>query len=74
VAVVLVVDDLDLVRMLCKTILERLGHEVIEASDGQAAVTAYEEHRPDAVLLDLMMPVMDGLSALRLMKRCLIRS
>jgi two-component system chemotaxis response regulator CheY len=69
VAVVLVVDDLDLVRMLCKNILERAGHYVIEASDGQSGVRAYDEHRPDAVLLDMMMPVMDGLSALREIRR-----
>jgi two-component system chemotaxis response regulator CheY len=69
VAVVLVVDDLDLVRMLAKSILERAGHDVIEASDGQAGVRAYDEHRPDAVLLDMMMPVMDGLSALREIRR-----
>ena len=61
---VLVVDDLDLVRILCRNILDRAGHYVIEAADGLAAVRAYEEHRPDAVLLDLMMPGMDGLSAL----------
>ena len=64
-AVVLVVDDLDLVRSLCKNILERAGHLVIEATDGIEAVKIYEEHRPGAVLLDLMMPGMDGLSALR---------
>jgi two-component system chemotaxis response regulator CheY len=65
VAVVLVVDDLDLVRSLCRNILERAGHLVIEASDGVEGVKTYEEHQPDAVLLDLMMPGMDGLSALR---------
>jgi two-component system chemotaxis response regulator CheY len=65
VAVVLVVDDLDLVRSLCKNILDRAGHYVIEASDGIEAVKTYQEHRPDCVLLDLMMPGMDGLSALR---------
>ena len=69
VAVVLVVDDFDLVRKLCATILDRAGHQVIEASDGLAAIKAYQEHRPDAVLLDLMMPVMDGLSALREIRR-----
>jgi two-component system, chemotaxis family, chemotaxis protein CheY len=69
VAVVLVVDDLDLVRMLCRNILVGAGHDVIEASDGLGAVKAYQEHRPDAVLLDLMMPVMDGLSALREIRR-----
>jgi two-component system chemotaxis response regulator CheY len=64
VAVVLVVDDLDLVRSLCKNILERAGHTVVEAADGTEAVQAYADHRPDAVLLDLMMPGMDGLTTL----------
>jgi len=65
VALVLVVDDLDLVRSLCKNILDRAGYEVIEAADGLEAIKAYGERRPDAVLLDLMMPGMDGLSALQ---------
>ena len=68
-AVVLVVDDLDLVRGLCRSILVRQGHTTIEASDGQQAVDLYKEKKPDAVILDLMMPGMDGLTALAEIRR-----
>lgn len=64
-AVVLVADDLDLVRMLAQRYLENLGHTVLLVADGAHAVAAYLEHRPDAVLLDLLMPGMDGIAALR---------
>lgn len=66
--VVLVVDDLDLVRMLCRRYLEAAGYQVIEAANGAEAVKAYQEQRPDAVLMDMLMPEMDGLTALRLIR------
>ena len=64
-ATILVADDLRLVRMVCRRHLEAAGHEVLEATDGAEAVKEYDLHRPAAVLLDLLMPEMDGLSALR---------
>ena len=45
--------------------LSRRGFEVLEACDGRDAVTKYRDHRPDAVLLDVAMPELDGLGALR---------
>jgi DNA-binding NarL/FixJ family response regulator len=63
---VLVVDDQDLVRHGLRMILELGGVEVVgEAGDGAAAVAAAEELRPDVVLMDLRMPVMDGVEATR---------
>ncbi len=44
--------------------LRDAGHEVIEAATGQAAIDAYVSERPDAVLMDITMPEMDGLEAL----------
>jgi two-component system chemotaxis response regulator CheY len=41
------------------------GYSVLEAQDGQEAVTRYRSHHPDAVLLDINMPGLDGLSALK---------
>jgi two-component system chemotaxis response regulator CheY len=52
-------------RMRSAALLKELGHEVIEAENGQEAVALYQQHTPDAVLLDITMPVMDGLDALR---------
>ncbi len=63
---VLVVDDQDLVRHGLRMILELGGVEVVgEAADGAAAVASADELRPDVVLMDLRMPVMDGVEATR---------
>jgi two-component system chemotaxis response regulator CheY len=61
---VLVVDDAAPVREMCAWILRRRGHEVIEADDGAAAAKLYASEHPDVVLLDVMMPGIDGLTAL----------
>jgi two-component system chemotaxis response regulator CheY len=61
---VLVVDDAAPVREMCAWILRRRGHEVIEADDGAAAAKLYASEQPDVVLLDVMMPGIDGLTAL----------
>jgi DNA-binding NarL/FixJ family response regulator len=63
---VLVVDDQDMVRRGLRMILELGGVEVAgEAGDGAAAVDAVERLHPDVVLMDLRMPVMDGVEATR---------
>lgn len=64
-AKILIADDAAFMRMRSSTLLKELGHEVIEASDGVEAVSKYKAEHPDAVLLDITMPVMDGLEALR---------
>ena len=63
---ILVADDTAFMRtMLCK-ILENGGHEIVaEVSDGQDAVEAYLKTRPDLVLMDVIMPRMDGIMALK---------
>lgn len=59
---ILVVDDDDLMRMhLCEQLTEA-GYQVVEASNGLEAIATYTHLHPDIVLLDVMMPVMDGLS------------
>ena len=68
-AVILVVDDLPLVCMLCRRYLEAAGHRVIQAHNGRQAVAAYQLHHPDAVLMDLMMPELDGIGALEQIKK-----
>ncbi len=62
---VLVVDDDPHLREVLRYALARDGHEVAEAQDGQAAVLAVAARAPDLVVLDIVMPAMDGLTACR---------
>lgn len=64
-ATLLVVDDAAFMRMRCSKLLEENGYKVIEAENGVQAVQMYQQHKPDAVLLDITMPEMDGLTALK---------
>ncbi len=64
-ATLLVVDDAAFMRMRCSKLLTESGYQVIEAENGVQAVQQYQAHHPDAVLLDITMPEMDGLTALR---------
>jgi DNA-binding NarL/FixJ family response regulator len=68
---VLVVDDEALVRAGLRMILDPADdiEVVAEASDGSEAVTAVAKHRPDVVLMDVRMPGMDGLTALKELRR-----
>ena len=68
-AQILVVDDAAFMRMKCKKLLSANGYEVVEAANGVEALTKYGAQRPDAVLLDVTMPDMDGLRALKEIKR-----
>lgn len=65
---ILVVDDEPINRNLIERRLEREGYRVLTAENGREAVDKTREERPDLVLLDVMMPVMDGLEACRLIK------
>ncbi|MBN6192737.1 response regulator transcription factor [Aneurinibacillus sp. BA2021] len=62
---VVLVDDQDLVRAGLRTLLSRDGsvRVVAEATDGRSGVEAVRKYRPDVVLMDLRMPVMDGIEA-----------
>jgi len=67
--IVLVVDDdEDLLKML-KLRVEAEGYEFMSASDGQEMLKTVKIKRPDAILLDIMLPKMDGYSALREMRK-----
>ncbi|MEI6810051.1 MAG: response regulator [bacterium] len=65
---VLVVDDDKRSRLTLKAILLKHGHLVTEAADGEAALKAVRLAQPDVILLDVVMPKMDGLEVCRLLK------
>lgn len=66
---VLVADDNPTDRMILGRLVESLGHHVLRAENGQQAVDRFVAERPDLVLLDALMPVMDGFEAARQIKR-----
>ncbi|SDC62806.1 two-component system, chemotaxis family, response regulator CheY [Terribacillus halophilus] len=63
---ILIVDDAAFMRMMIKDILTKNGFEVVgEAQDGQQAVEKYKELTPDLVTMDITMPEMDGIAAMK---------
>lgn len=64
-AKILIVDDAEFLRVRISKMLCSEGHEIIEAMNGVAALKAYKTAKPDLVLMDITMPEMDGLSALK---------
>ena len=66
---ILVVDDEPAHRFLLRRIFERAGHVVSDAGDGAAALRAVAESRPDLVVTDMMMPVMNGAELIRRLRR-----
>lgn len=65
---VLIADDTATDRLILETIVKKEGHRVISACDGVEAVQQFERQRPDIVLLDALMPNMDGFEAARHIK------
>lgn len=66
---VLIVDDAVFMRMKLKDILEKDGYEVVaEAQNGIEAIEKYKQEMPDIVTLDITMPEMDGIEALKRIK------
>jgi len=66
---ILLVDDEPNIIELAQLYLEREGYLTISAVDGQAALDAVDEHRPDLIVLDLMLPAIDGLEVCRILRR-----
>ncbi len=65
---ILIVDDEPLNRKLLRKMAQKSGYETVEAVDGLQAVEAAKRHHPGLVLMDLLMPDMDGVTATRLIK------
>lgn len=64
-ATILLVDDESPIRELLRAYLEREGYIVVEAADGHAALKAHETHQLDVIVLDLMIPGIDGIEVCR---------
>ena len=60
---IMVVEDYEDTRVLLKQWLEGLGYSVLEASNGQEAVDIADRERPDLILMDLDLPILDGIAA-----------
>ena len=67
---IMIVDDAAFMRMMITDILTKNGYEVVaEAADGAQAVEKYKELQPDLVTMDITMPEMDGIAALKEIKK-----
>lgn len=60
---VLIVEDSEDARYFMRLELEQLGYRIVEAENGEQAVEVAERERPDIILMDLSLPVMDGIAA-----------
>jgi two-component system cell cycle response regulator DivK len=65
---ILVVDDQDDLRGVLRDLVTGSGYTVDEAADGQARIAKAKSHRPDLILMDIQMPVLDGYEATRQIK------
>lgn len=68
-AKILVIDDVESITMKVKIILERNGYEVITANDGQQGLEKAKSEQPDLIILDLMLPRVNGYKVCALLKR-----
>lgn len=65
---ILVVEDSAAIRQMWQRVLTGAGYRVLQASDGAEAVHQAREHTPDLILMDVTLPVLDGISAVRALK------
>lgn len=71
---ILVVEDFEDNRYLIKYQLEQLGYEVLQAEDGQEAIQMFKYNAPDLVIMDVSLPLIDGLTATRFIRKNLDQS
>ena len=68
-ATILLVEDTEDNRFMMRRLLEMSGYEVVEATNGEEAVRLAESERPQIILMDLSLPVIDGLAATRAIRK-----
>ena len=66
---ILLVEDTEDNRFMMRRLLEMSGYRVVEATNGEEAVSLAQSERPDAILMDLSLPVIDGLAATRAIRK-----
>jgi CheY-like chemotaxis protein len=66
---ILIVEDYVDIRAMMKFLVEGFGYQVVEAADGQEAVERVKQYHPDLILMDLSLPVMDGLTATQIIRK-----
>jgi len=65
---ILIVEDIPMNRRLIRDILIYYGYEIIEAENGEEAVRIAKEQKPDLIIMDIQMPVMNGLEAIKILR------
>jgi len=65
---ILVIEDTEDNRQILRDLLSSAGYEIIEAADGESGVAMAAQHRPDLILMDIQLPVIDGYEATRRIK------
>ncbi|MEW6068815.1 MAG: response regulator [Nitrospirota bacterium] len=65
---ILIVEDNEKNRRLIKDIMTYYGYEIIEAENGEEGIKMAKEHKPDLILMDLQMPVLNGYDAIKILK------
>ena len=66
---ILVIEDSRFLRSAMERVLAKAGHDVVAAADGQTGLRLAQELHPDAILLDMMLPSLDGTEVLRQLKQ-----
>ena len=65
---VLIVEDEEMIRRLLKDVLEKVGYKIITAGDGEQGVQLASKEKPDLILMDVQMPIKNGLEATKEIK------
>lgn len=69
ISTILIIDDESPVRVMLKKLFERNGYQTLEASGGTQGIKLFNEHRPDLIITDLIMPEKEGLELIRELKK-----